>query len=242
MRCSRRLLLIAGFGLVLSPRFALADIRGSGNATTQRRHIGGFTAVSLSAPFAVVLRPASRESIEIVADDNVVPLIETRLRGSVTSRTLEIGLPHGSRIDPRTPVVVTVEYVRLSVLLLGGAGSIAGSAVRAGKLDASIGGSGALRLPGLEADELAVSIGGSGVFEGDGRVRKVALAIGGSGRCQAEGLVAGEVSVSIAGSGSARVHAETALHASIVGSGEVFYRGAPALYTSSIGTGRVQRI
>ena len=189
-----------------------------------------------------MLRPASRESIEIVADDNVLPLIDTRLRGSGTSRTLDIRVATEVRVDPRTPIVVTVDYVRLSALSLAGAGSISGSALKAGKLDASIGGSGSVRLPGLEADELAVSIGGSGVFESDGRVRKFALAIGGSGRCDAASLVASDVSVSIAGSGSARVHAETALHASIVGSGDVFYRGSPALHTSTIGNGRVQRI
>jgi hypothetical protein len=244
MRCSRRPLLIAGLGLALGPPLALAlsDLRGSGNATTQRRDIGMFTGLSLAAPFAVVLRPASRESIEIVADDNIVPLIDTRLRGSGTSQTVQIGLPQGLRIDPRAPIVVTVDYVRLSALSLAGADKISGSALKAGKLDASIGGSGSLSLPGLEADELAVSIGGSGVFGGFGRVRKFALAIGGSGRCEAEDLVAGDVSVTIAGSGSARVHAETALHASIVGSGELFYRGAPALHTSSIGNGRGQRI
>lgn len=244
MRCPRRPLLIAGLGLAFGPRFALAlsDLRGSGNAITQRREIGEFGGLSLSASFSVVLRPASRESIEIVADDNVLPLIETRLRGSGTSRTLEIGVAHAWRVDARTPVVVTVDYVRLSALSLGGSGKISGSALKAGKLDASIGGSGSLSLPGLEADELSVSIGGSGAFESDGRVRKFALAIGGSGRCEAETLVASDVSVSIAGSGSARVHAETALHASIVGSGDVFYRGTPALHTTSVGNGRVQRI
>jgi Putative auto-transporter adhesin, head GIN domain len=189
-----------------------------------------------------VLRPASRESIEIVADDNVLPLIETRLRGSATSPTLEIRVAQGWQVDSRTPVVVTIDYVRLAALSLGGAGKISGSALKAGKLDASIGGSASISLAALDADELAVSIGGSGAFKGDGRVRKFALAIGGSGRCNAETLVASDVSVSIAGSGSARVHAETALHASIVGSGDVFYRGSPALHTSSIGNGRVHRI
>ena len=217
-------------------------MRGSGNAITQRRDIGGFSGLSLSASFSVVLRPASRESIEIVADDNIVPLIETRLRGSGTSRTLEIGVAHGWRVDPRTPVVVTVDYVRLSALSLGGSGKISGSALKAGKLDASIGGSGSLSLPGLEADELAVSIGGSGAFE----QRRPGAQVRSRHRRQrplrSRDLVASDVSVSIAGSGSARVHAETALHASIVGSGDVFYRGTPALHTTSVGNGRVQRI
>jgi len=241
MRCCRRPFLLAGLGLAFGPRLALAlsDIRGSGTAITQRRDVGAFNGVSLAASFVVVLRPASRESIEIVADDNVLPLIETRVRGS---RTLELGFPPGVRVDPRTPIVVSVDYVRLSALSLAGAGKISGNALKTAKLDASIGGSGSVSLPGLEADELELSIGGSGVFESDGRVHKFALAIGGSGRCEAERLVADDVSVSIAGSGSARVHAESVLQASIVGSGDLFYRGSPALHTSLVGNGRVRRI
>ncbi|HEY4958072.1 MAG TPA: head GIN domain-containing protein [Caldimonas sp.] len=245
MTCTRRPLLVAAIvGLALGPRIARAGdtVRGSGVATTQRREIGAFTGIALGAPVAVVLRAANRESIEIVGDDNILPLIETRLTGSGSGRTLEIVLPRNTRIEPRTPVVVTVDYVHVDALAVGGSGRISSNGMKAGKLAASIGGSGTMTLAGLQADQLDVAVGGSGNVNTDGRARKLSVSIAGSGACEAERLIAGDVAVSMAGSGSARVHAETSLRASIVGNGDVLYSGPATPQASIVGSGRLRRL
>jgi Putative auto-transporter adhesin, head GIN domain len=245
MPCLRRPLLAAGLGLLLGPRLASAAgdaVAGSGAAATQRRELGAFGAVSLGADFSVLLRPAAREGVEVVADDNLLALVETRVRGAGVARHLEIGWLDDMRIEPRTPVVVTVDYVRLEAIAVAGSGRLSGSGVQAAKVDASISGSGTMSLTGLDAGELAVAIGGSGRFSGDGRVRRLAVSIGGSGRCDAERIVADDVSVSLAGSGNARVRAESALTASIVGSGTLFHAGAAEPRISAVGNGRVRRI
>ncbi|HEV7576429.1 MAG TPA: head GIN domain-containing protein [Caldimonas sp.] len=232
---------VAASGLLAAPRRARAaesPVRGSGVAATQRRDIGAFTGVGLGAPFAVVLRPGSREAIEIVADDNILPLVETSLR----DRTLQIELPRHIRIEPRTPIVVTVDYVHLDDLAVGGSGRISAKSMKAARLDAAIGGSGSIDLADLDAGSLAVAIGGSGSLRADGRARKVSVNVAGSGSCDAEHLVAAEVAVNIAGSGSARVHAESALRASIAGSGDLHHGGAATPQVSIIGNGRVRRI
>lgn len=246
MTCHRRCLLFAAFVVPMlgSPLASAVDdsVRGSGVAMTQRREIGSFSAVALGAPVAVVLRAASREAIAIVGDDNILPLIETRLTGSGSSRTLEIVVPRHTRIEPRTPVVVTIDYVRLDALSVGGSGSISSNGMKATRLAASIGGSGAMTLAGLEVDQLEVAVGGSGSVNTDGRARKLSVSIAGSGVCQAERLIAGDVAVSMAGSGSARVHAETSLHASIVGNGDVYHAGPASPQASIVGSGRLRRL
>ncbi|MGZ8260294.1 MAG: head GIN domain-containing protein [Caldimonas sp.] len=240
----RSLLVLAGLALGFGAHRALAaeTVRGSGAAATERRDVGTFVGVALGAPFKVVLRPASREAIEIVADDNLLPLIETKLRGFGNDRTLQIELPRDTRVEPRTPIVVTIDYVRLEELAVGGSGRISAKSMKAPKLDAAIGGSGSIDLADLDAGNLAVAIGGSGVFRADGRARKVSVSIAGSGRCDAERLVADDVAVSVAGSGDTRVRAETALRASIAGSGDVYHSGAATPQVSIAGSGRVKRI
>jgi hypothetical protein len=237
----RPLLALATSTLLLGPLLARArdTVRGSGVAATQRRDLGPFTRVSLDAPFAVVLRPGSRDLIEIAADDNVLPLIETTLRAD---RSLQIELAKDVRIEPRTPVVVTIDLVRLDALALGGSGSISGKTIKTAGLDAAIGGSGSIALSELDVGDLAVSIGGSGVFRADGHARRLTVSVGGSGNCDTERLAAADVSVSIAGSGGARVRAENALRAAIAGSGDVYYSGAATPRISIAGTGRVKRI
>jgi len=208
----------------------------------QRRDVGAFIGIGLGAPFAVVLRPGAREAIEIVADDNILALVQTRVEGIGSERTLQIDLPRGTRIEARTPVVVTIDYVRLENLAVGGSGSIAASSMKAPKLDAAIGGSGKIDLVDLDAGKLTVAIGGSGTLRADGRARALSVTVAGNGRCDAERLVASDVDVSIAGSGDARVRAETNLRASIAGSGDVHHSGAAVPQVAIVGNGRVRRI
>ncbi|HEX4236157.1 MAG TPA: head GIN domain-containing protein [Caldimonas sp.] len=228
---------------VASPSaFAADTVRGTGVAATDRRDVGAFVGVAVGGSIAVVLRQGNREAIEIVADDNVLPLIETEVRGSGDERTLQIDFVKNARVEPRTPIVVTVDFVRLERLALGGSGSIDGKAIKTAKLKAAIGGSGSIGLGGIDVGDLAVSIGGSGSFRADGQARNLAVNIGGSGHCDAERLTASDVTVAMAGSGDARVHADSALKATIAGSGDVYYSGAATPHVAIVGSGRVKKL
>lgn len=241
----RPFLALAGFGFLIGTplvRAAERTVQGSGAAATQRREVGAFAGIGLGGPFAVVLRPGNRQAIEIVADDNLLPYIETRLTGDGAHRSLTLGVVRGTRLEPRTPIVVTIDYVRLGDLAVGGSGSIGAKAMKAAQLDASIGGSGSIDLADLDVGMLAVAIGGSGTFRSDGRARRLSVSVGGSGRCDAERLVAGEVEVALAGSGDTRVRAETKLEATIAGSGSIFHSGAATPQAAIVGSGRVRRI
>ncbi|HSC64446.1 MAG TPA: head GIN domain-containing protein [Caldimonas sp.] len=240
----RPLLAFAGLALLPFARRASAAVtlvKGSGVAATQRRDIGAFTGIGLGGPFAVVLRAGSREAIEVVADANIVPLVRTQLKGG-GDRSLQIDLPPETRVEPVTPIVVTIDYVRLDHLAVGGSGSISAKAMKTAKLETSLGGSGTIDLAELEVDKLGVAIGGSGTVRADGRSRALSASIGGSGRCDTERLIADDVSVVVAGSGEARVRAETALRASIAGSGEVHHSGAAVPQVAIVGSGRIKRI
>ncbi len=152
-------------------------------------------------------------------------------------------MPRETRVEPRTPVVVTVDFVRLESLALGSSGTITGQRLHLGKLAAAVGGSGEMRLPALEvATTLEVSVGGSGRIAADGRARSLSVSVAGSGRCDLDRLVAGDVSVAVAGSGTARVHARTSLGATIAGSGDVLYRGDVTPSSTIVGNGRLKRL
>ena len=175
MRCSRRpLLALAAFGCALGPRLAWSIDRLAriGVAVTERRDVGTFSAiVARRRPSRSLLKPAPRESIEIVADDNVLPLIETRVaRPRRTARALEIEWPPHARIDPRTPVV-RHRRLRSPRRRSRSAARVASAAAHCARTSstASIGGSGTVSLTGIDAREVAVTIGGSGRFDGEGR-------------------------------------------------------------------------
>lgn len=244
MLTRRPFLAFAALGGLAAPLFASAAdaVRGSGVASTQRRDVGAFSGIALGGPFAVVLRPAAREAIEIVADDNLLPLIETTIRNNGGERSLRIDVAKDARIEPRTKIVVTVDVVRVEHLALGGSGTIDGKAIKSAKLDAAIGGSGAIGLDELDIGELAVAIGGSGTFRANGQARKLKVNVAGSGRCDTERLAAADVAVAVSGSGEARVRADNVLSAAIAGSGDVYHTGAATPQIAIVGSGRVKRI
>ena len=242
MSPSRRALVAIALFSVAGMALAADAVRGSGNVVAQQRELGEVSGVALGGPFELVLRQGTREAVEVRSDDNILALVETRIEtGSGGRRSLQVDLRRGTRLAAATRVVVTVDFVRLDDLAIGGSGEISGNGLRSDALAVSIGGSGTIRLAALNAARLDVSIGGSGTLEAEGRAGRLEVSIGGSGRVQAGKLVAKDVRVSVAGSGHAQVNASTTLEITIAGSGEVVHEGSAQPRTTVVGSGTVRR-
>lgn len=56
---------------------------GSGNLATETRDVSGFTGVDVGGVFQVEITAQKEFGIEIDADDNLLPLIKTEVRGGV---------------------------------------------------------------------------------------------------------------------------------------------------------------
>ena len=228
--------------LVPAAVFAGGDtVVGSGRAQSQTRAITGFEAIALRGSMKLVLRQGARESVEVRADDNLLPLVETRVVDRSGVATLEIGPVANANWQTRSEMKVTVDLVTLKSLSVTGAGDVVSEALKTPALKLVVSGSGDLHLRQLSADELSVKVSGSGDVETSGRAARLSVAIAGSGDVNARALESDEVSVSIAGSGDASVNARKTLSVSIAGSGDVSYAGDAAVKTSIAGTGTVKR-
>jgi hypothetical protein len=216
--------------------FAGDRIAGSGRIVEESRALAGFSALKVSGGVDVELRASARESVTVRADDNVVPLIETRVEGT----TLVIGPARGASFGTRRRPRVLVEFVRLGELTVAGAGDVRADRVRGDILAVSVAGSGDVRIDSLDVNSLGAMLAGSGDFIGAGRADQQGFRIRGSGDVRARDLVGRTVKVSIAGSGDALVHATEELDVAIAGSGDVVYRGAPKVTKSIAGSGSVR--
>ena len=221
--------------------FNCSSVFAAAAADTEQRNVGAFSRVAIGGPFEVVLRPAAKESVEVRAAAEVLPLVETRVEGSGSERGLRIELRRGTQLPAGTPIVVTVGFVQLESVGLGGNGRLSGSGLRAPRLAVSLGGNGSVRLAALDVERLDVSLGGSGRFEAEGRAGRLELSIGGSGNVDASRLQVRDARVSIAGSGDARIRADSTLEATIAGSGSVVYDGAAQPRVTVIGSGSVKK-
>ena len=227
---------------LLAPGPALAATTGSGKALSETRAVSGFQAIALPGSIDVVVRQASSEGVQVRADDNVLPLVQTIVEGSGDTRTLRIQFKAGVSVRTKTPVVVSVDVIKLSAVSSSGSGNIRIEALKTPQLSLSISGSSDARLQQLDTDQLSVSIAGSGDVQASGRAGKLDVSIAGSGDLRARELAAGEVSVTIAGSGDASVTAQKTLSVAIAGSGDVDYGGGAVVTNKRFaGSGSVRQ-
>lgn len=215
---------------------------GSGNSAQEVRPAAGFQAISLRGGINLVIRQGATEGVTVQADDNFLPLIQTLVEGSGDARTLRVQFKPGESLRSKTPVVVTVDVIKLSAVASSGSGDVSVEALKTPALSLSISGSSDVKLRQLDTDQLTINIAGSGDVQASGRASRLVVSIAGSGDVRTRELVAADVSVSIAGSGDASVMAQKTISVSIAGSGDVEYGGGAALVRRSIvGSGSVRQ-
>lgn len=221
--------------LVLLP-FLAAALPALAADVTEDRPVGAFRAIAARGSFDVLIRQATKPSVQLRGDATRVAKVETRVvdRGGVP--TLEVDSKSGAG-----GVSLVVDVVELESIALAGSTDATVEALKTGRLSLAVSGAGDVKFRQLAAAELGVKVSGSGDVHANGRVERLRVAIAGSGNVDTRGLAADEVTVSVAGSGDATVNAQKALKVSIAGSGDVSYTGEPSLTTSIAGSGSVTK-
>ena len=236
----------------LAPLFApgvahAASVQGSGKSATETRALDAFEAVALSGAMELVVRQGAQQSVQVQADDNLLPMLETLVEAGRNGNTLKVRWKRegvwgsSNAIQTRSKVLITVVVPKLSAVAVAGSGDVRVETFSTPALQLSLSGSGDARLDGLTTEELGVRVSGSGDVVGKGSATKVKISIAGSGDVRLAELRADDVSVSIAGSGDAAVNAQKALSVSIAGSGDVTYVGDAQVKSSVAGSGSVRR-
>ncbi len=206
-----------GVLLLISAACNPFDLAGSGTAKTETREVIGFTAISFSGVGQVIVEQTGKESLSITADDNILPLLESK----VTDGTLHLGVKSGSSFSPKTPIVFKVGVKDLPKFSVSGAGSADIKQLKTDKLEVTISGVGNVTLSG-SADELKAELSGTGSFDG-------------------EKFKVKQATVTCSGVGSAVINAADSLDAKVSGVGSIEYLGSPNVKQSVSGVGSVKK-
>lgn len=194
-------------------------LKGSGTPHTEVREVETFDAIEIGGTFDLVVHidPSVEQKLEVSGDDNIVPVIETDVRGG----TLEVGIDGVSLVRPKTPMKIEVWTPALDAVEVAGSADV--------------------DIEGLHGERFELEVAGAADADLSGSVERFELDVAGSGDVSARALEAAIVEIDIAGSGSARVFASESLHADVAGSGKVRYWGKPATVTSDVaGSGTIQ--
>lgn len=219
---SRIWMVLLFLGLVTSGcALTLSYEDGSGVLATEQRDVSGFDRVSFEGFGTLIITQGSEESLTIEAEDNILPRIETKVRGG----TLEIGFDTDRWQDivrPTKSITYALTVITLDGITLSGAGSIEASGIDADRFDVELSGAGSIELSGFAATQ-EINVSGAGSYD--------------SAELQSE-----HVGVNISGAGSATVWATESLDVNISGVGNVSYYGDPQVWESVSGLGNLEAL
>lgn len=209
---------------------------GSGNLKKEERTLGEMTGVMSMCSADITITEGTSDKVEIETDDDILPLIETRLSGG------KLTISSKESIKP-TVLRVRLQIKKASTFLMNGSGSINAIGNFTGEnVHFGVNGSGDINFNSIKADNVKVEVSGSGNVMVKGKTDKNYVEITGSGNANCLDLDSRATKVEIMGSGDAFVAAEKELYISIFGSGDVEYKGNPAdLSTKTVGSGKIRK-
>jgi hypothetical protein len=192
-------------------------VQGSGNVQSQTRPVPAFDSVEFSGAGTVTVEQSGTDSVQVRADDNIVPLLTTAVDGT----TLRLGVQPNAALGRATTIEYHVTARQLRGLVLDGAGSVNATQIDAPKVSLANGGAGRLTVSGRTGAENVELVG--------------------FGEIDASGLAAQDANVSVGGTGTATVNAARTLTATVTGVGSIKYVGNPAVSQNVTGIGSVSR-
>jgi hypothetical protein len=211
--------------------------RGSGNVIREARSLETFDRVVLHGLGDLTVSQGEQESLEIEAEDNVLPYIETEVRDGV----LEIRYERKT-ILPTKPVKFHLVMRELRGLDTRGVSNILADGVATDRLQIGISGTGNVNIRDLRAGALAVNVSGAGNCTVDGTAGEQAVTLSGAGSYNGGELASGAATVTITGLGKVTVWAQDSLNVTISGTGGVDYYGSPQVRQQISGLGQVNHL
>jgi len=213
-------------------------VAGSGVIQSETRQVSDFNAIVVNYPAEFTVKQGSSESVEIEADDNLLPQLNVEVRsGTLYFENTERNWQQ--RVNPSKTVFVTITVVDLNNVRFSTAGKMLIDGLQTDSLDVSVSGAGDIDLTDLTADSLDFNLSGAGNVYADGTANNLKLNISGFGNFQGGELQSQTADVNISGAGSATVWTEDQLGAHISGAGSIDYYGSPNVDERISGVGSV---
>jgi hypothetical protein len=134
--------------------FGLKTIVGSGKSATETRTVGAFDRLSLQDGVTATVRRGATQNIAITADDNIVPLVETKLQGT----TLIVRVRPNTSMRTKSPIAVAIDYTKLDHLKVTDGVSAEVDTLAAPSVSVKVSDGASLVLAGIEAQSVDVSV------------------------------------------------------------------------------------
>jgi Putative auto-transporter adhesin, head GIN domain len=232
-------------GLPTSPVFGASPFMffgpvASGDVIRQERPVSGFDAIAISYPSDVTITQGTTEGLVIEAPSDILPDIDTQVRGGVLHIDARPGLGLLARSQSGL-VKIAITVKDISAIDFSGAGRVRAVDLQTDALRTTVSGAGEFDLVNLTARDVSVVLSGAGGMSASGRSATTSLRVNLSGVGSYNGgeLQSRTAEVQISGAGSATVWVTGELTARISGLGSIRYYGSPNVNKQVSGLGNV---
>ena len=209
-------------------------VRGSGHLIEDNREVRSpFRAIEVDGDVSLKILPGPNK-ILVRADDNILPLIETRVRGG----TLRVGPKEDSHIGSAT-VEVTVWVPELSGVEISGACDVDSTAPTAAELKLEVSGSGKLKLAQVQSNAVRVEISGASDVVLSGKTHTLSLEVSGSSELKMAQLEVDTLDLSVSGASNIHAKVKSEVKGEVSGSSEIRIAGRPATHVDVSGSSTV---
>lgn len=174
---------------------------GSGNMATEKREVSNFKAVDVGGVFQVEITAQKEFSVEVQADDNLLPLIKTEIRNGVLKIESE------NKFNTKNPIIVRISAPDIENLEVSGASKVT--------------------LTNLSNDNLQIDASGASKVKVEGTTTNLKVDVSGASKIDAENLKAENVSVDASGASNVNVFVSNELKIDASGASSVSYSGTP---------------
>lgn len=176
-------------------------VSGSGNVTTEKRDAADFQAVEVGGVFEVEIVAQKDFSVEIEADDNLLSLIKTEVRGGVLKLETE------KRISTKNPIRVRISAPNIEDLDVSGASKVS--------------------LANLKNENLQIDSSGASKIIVKGETENLTVDVSGASKIDAENLKSENASIDASGASKVNVLVVNELKSDASGASSIIYSGSP---------------
>lgn len=181
---------------------SFGKIKGSGNFITEKRDVSDFQKVSVSGIFKVEIVAQKDFSVEVDADDNLMPLIKTRVSGD----TLKI--ESEKKFSGSKKVLIRVYAPNIEELDLSGVTKT--------------------KVTNLDNESFKIDTSGVSKIYVEGKTSELTIDMSGASKIEAKELEAKKVSIDGSGATKAYVKVTEEISADLSGASRVRYLGSPS--------------
>lgn len=192
------------------------EIKGNGKIKKEKREITDFTKLEVGGVYRLNIKCGGEPSLTITAEENLLPLIRTRVLGD------KLKIDNKKNITTHKDIIIEITVNELNSIECSGAAII--------------------DVKEIDTQEFDVDLSGAACINLEGETKKLHIQLSGAGNFDSSELKAKDVYISVSGAANAIVYASNFLDASVYGVGSIVYYGNPKNTKTNVsGFGSIMR-